>query len=629
MACSTDRYAATYVVAPDLGPPDCRVADFTDIQRAINALPPGGGKIFVKAGTYLVSKTVGIRASNVHIQGEGMGATIIVADQTMVSSPAIEIYNSDVGYDLGLAADTTKADTTLLLAPQDAARVVTGDAVLLYSDKPVDCEHTDKHAGEVKRVVAVDIHTGVVTLDDQIYDAYLIADHARLAKITLLRNLSLSDLSIMTRAPVYTGTRGLAHFRFVENLQIARVEARHAYVSGIELVSVINSTISDCYIHDIRDVDPPKNVRYGIVVGSASQAVSISGCRFSHTRHAVTTGGSGGPLANGVQRNIIVSHCTSTAADTAHFDTHDPAENVSFVGCVAIGGVPAAQINPKLFPDQIEVVGFQMRGANGSIVGCSVLQAIGKGIMIFEGHGGIPPCHAGSDGATITGNMIAGVKSVTDRSGAKTLGVGIYLDSSGTSRHTISGNVIKQCEGSGIVGAGDNHDVVVSGNVIDTTNLVVPGASISFHNAQRISIAGNKILNNQLGNPIEMAGGSKQWHIAGNFFAQNHDNRPAPLGVDAIVVGNSGYNPVGIIPTPWHLSGDLMNAAGGSPGPASGKSYTVRQTPKTVIVTGGKVSEIAIDGAPTGVSTGVFKLGIGETIAVTYSSAPTTRVWAD
>jgi hypothetical protein len=29
------------------------------------------------------------------------------------------------------------------------------------------------------------------------------------------------------------------------------------------------------------------------------------------------------------------------AADTAHFDTHDPAENVSFVGCVAIGGVAA------------------------------------------------------------------------------------------------------------------------------------------------------------------------------------------------------------------------------------------------------------------------------------------------
>ena len=92
------------------------------------------------------------------------------------------------------------------------------------------------------------------------------------------------------------------------------------------------------------------------------------------------------------------------ASDTAHFDTHDPAENVSYVGCMAIGGVPAPLPAPQV------VVGFQMRAANSSIVGCSVLQAVGKGIMIFEGKGS-QQFHAGSDGATITGNLIAGVES--------------------------------------------------------------------------------------------------------------------------------------------------------------------------------------------------------------------------
>ena len=72
MACSTDRYTATYVVAPSLGPPDCRGADFTDIQTAINALPPGGGKVFVKAGTYVITHTILIQQGNVHIQGEGI-----------------------------------------------------------------------------------------------------------------------------------------------------------------------------------------------------------------------------------------------------------------------------------------------------------------------------------------------------------------------------------------------------------------------------------------------------------------------------------------------------------------------------------------------------------------------------
>src|SRR5271157_6578066 len=126
MACSTDKFTATYVVAPNLGPPDCQVADFTDIQSAINALPPGGGKIFVKAGTYIISSTIQIQASNVQIQGEGMGITNIIADSSMTDGPAIEAYDSRVGYDLALAADTAKGDTTLTLSPPDVATIGAG-----------------------------------------------------------------------------------------------------------------------------------------------------------------------------------------------------------------------------------------------------------------------------------------------------------------------------------------------------------------------------------------------------------------------------------------------------------------------------------------------------------------------
>jgi hypothetical protein len=618
MACSKDRYAATYVVAPQLGPPDCQAADFTDIQQAISALPPAGGKIFVKAGTYPIKKTIQIRSSNVQIQGEGMGITNIVADKTtMTASPAIEVNNPAADTPLALLADTQKGDTTVTVGPADAATLTAGDYILLYSEKPVDAEIPTKHAGEVKQVVAVDLQNGVITVDDQIYDTYLVGDSAAMARINMLRNVTLSDFSITTMATFFTGVAGFTSFRFVDNLQIERVELHHAYVAGISLLSVLNSKISDCYIHHISDRQPPENVHYGIVVSAASQNVSITGCRFSHTRHAVTTGGASGNLENGVQRNIVISNCTSMAADTAHFDTHDPAENVSYVGCVVIGGVP------EPLPAGQEVVGFQMRGANSSIVGCSVLQAIGKGILIFEGKGN-PQFHAGSDGATITGNLIAGVKSI-----AGTLGIGIHLDSSGTSRHTITGNVIKQCEGSAIRGEGGNNDVVVSGNVIDGTNVVVPDASIVFHSAERITITGNKILNNQTGSPIGMKGSSKDWHIANNSFAQNNNDSPAPLSIDSTVINNSGYNPVGIIANPWRPTGDLTNDGGGSADPVSGRLYTVRQSPKTIIIMGGVVTQIAIDGTATGLSAGVFKLGIGETIAVTYSSLPTSKVVAD
>jgi hypothetical protein len=126
-----------------------------------------------------------------------------------------------------------------------------------------------------------------------------------------------------------------------------------------------------------------------------------------------------------------------------------------------------------------------------------------------------------------------------------------------------------------------------------------------------------------------MKGTSKDWHIADNSFDQNNNNSPTSLTVDTTVINNRGYNPVGIIANPWHPSGDLTNEGGGNSDPTSGQLYTVRQSPKTIIVTGGKVTQIEIDGIPTGISSGVFKLGIGETIAVTYSTIPTTKVSAD
>jgi hypothetical protein len=49
-------------------------------------------KSSVKAGTSVIAETIQIRESNVHIQGEGMGITNIVADVTMTASPAIEAY---------------------------------------------------------------------------------------------------------------------------------------------------------------------------------------------------------------------------------------------------------------------------------------------------------------------------------------------------------------------------------------------------------------------------------------------------------------------------------------------------------------------------------------------------------
>jgi len=500
------------------------------------------------------------------------------------------------------------------ISRSSASSFSVGDYVLLYSNKSVDTEAPAKHAGEVKQIVAVDPTTGIITMDDQIFDAYTQADAAEVVRITMLRNITLSDFSITTQAPSSNLRVGFTHFRFVENLQIERLEVHNAYHTGIHVQSVRNSAISGCYIHHISDIVPPNppnpaNERYGIVVGAASQNVTISGCRFSHTRHAVTTGGSSGKNQNGVQRNVVVASCTSMLSDTGHFDTHQPAENVTFVGCVADGGVPAA-------PTTSGAYGFQMRGRNCSIIGCSVLQAVGRGIMIFG------PV---SSGAVISGNMIASVKAIP---GGKA-GTGIYFDSAGTSNHSVTGNVIKNCEGPAIDNGGSNNDIVISGNTIQNVSFVIQGAAIQLRNAERILISGNNISSGAQGPAIAMLGSSEDWQIMGNNL---RGNGATLVGFGSLITSNLGYNPVGSISSPWPSSGtDLTNnVVSGRTAPQSGTPYTVRHTPKTIAVIGGDVSQILINGANTGSTAGTFKLAVGETIAITYSaSAPTTAVFAE
>jgi hypothetical protein len=604
-----DRYESTFVVSPDPSK-----GDFTNLQDAINALPVSGGKIFVKAGVYTITSTIQVTTSNVNIQGEGIGITIFTGDSSMTgNTPALEIYNSAVGTARVLLADTARGDVTLKVSPPDAASFNVGDYVLLYSNKTIDTEVPAKHAGEVKQITAVDSVGGVITVDDQIFDTYTVADLASLIRITMLQNITLSDFSVTTLSASSALTSGFTHFRFVENLQIQRIEVHDAFNTGIHVQSVLNSKISDCYVHHIKDVTPPRNEHYGIVVGSASQNVSITGCRFSHTRHAVTTGGTSGTNQNGVPRNIVIANCTSRLTDTAHFDTHQPAENVTFIGCVADGGVSAAST----------AYGFQMRGRNCSIIGCSVLQAVGRGVMLFG------PV---SSGATIAGNMIANVKARPDG----TLGAGIHLagpetpGSIATSNHTIVGNVIKNCDGSAITNGGLNSDLLITGNIIENTNQVGAGAAIQLSDAARVLITQNNISGTAQNPAIAMLGTSDEWQIIQNCFS-NVGTTPLSLsGTGSILTSNFGYNPIGAVPNPWPANGgELTNNVAGNPIPQSGTVYTVRQTPKTIIISGGTVSQISINGTDTGLGAGVFKLGIGETIAITYEVAPMSAIFAE
>jgi hypothetical protein len=130
---------------------------------------------------------------------------------------------------------------------------------------------------------------------------------------------------------------------------------------------------------------------------------------------------------------------------------------------------------------------------------------------------------------------------------------------------------------------------------------------------------------------IAMLGASEDWQISQNCIS-NFGTEPVALrGTGSVLINNFGYNPIGPISNPWPTgNGDLTNNVdAGSPSPQSGTIYTVRHTPKTIVVTNGAVSQITINGLNTGLTAGVFKLGIGETIAISYDVVSTTAIFGE
>jgi hypothetical protein len=150
--------------------------------------------------------------------------------------------------------------------------------------------------------------------------------------------------------------------------------------------------------------------------------------------------------------------------------------------------------------------------------------------------------------------------------------------------------------------------------------------------AARILITGNSITETALNPAIAMAGSSDNWQIFQNSLSGTGPNAVSLSRSGSVVANNSGYNPVGNITNPWPAHGGELtnNVAAGNANPQSGTSYTVRHSAKTIVVAGGHVSQIAINGINSGLTAGVFKLGLGETIAVTYDMlVPTTAVFAE
>lgn len=525
--------------------------DTTKIQAAIDAVPTSGGVVYLPAGTYRVSNTLSVARGNIMVKGDGIGATTIISVSTMVGdTPIFRVApTSAAGADRALTVNAAAGATTVTMLAADAATFVVGDTVILKSNRVTDSESTTKAAGELHTVTAVDGTTGVVTLNDVILDNYLTTDVARLTRIPMLRNVVVEGISFTSAATsMALSTGGFTRFWFVDNLVLSKIEQYNAFHS-LELRSCMNSRVEGSIVRDISNVTAGGNLRYGIWIASASQNITIEGCRFGQSRHAITTGGVTGTNFNGIQRNLAVIGCTFTQSDTAHIDCHDPADGVLFANNTIIGGMPfGATVGAS-------IVGIQVRGKN-VVVSNNVIRGVpGRGIMVFN---------ANSNGVTIIGNNISGI---TRAFGSTTAGgEGIVFDSSGSERHVIAGNTIQNCAHRAISASGGNNDVIISGNSID--NCPMPGGSgtsIGFTNSARGLVIGNRVSNSTTGRWLSTSGDSDGWTLVSNSLLNNSvGNAPSLVGTNNSVHNNAGLNPIRPFPIATTTGAVSLNRSNGN-----------------------------------------------------------------
>lgn len=116
---------------------------------------------------------------------------------------------------------------------------------------------------------------------------------------------------------------------------------------------------------------------------------------------------------------------------------------------------------------------------------------------------------------------------------------------------------------------------------------------------------------------IELLTGHSNVRINGGNFTGNATGSITGNSSSDIINNAEGYNPIGLLSSQ-------------PPIPASGTAYTnPTGSDCMVYISGGSVTSVAINGSPSGVISGAFRVLAGQSITLTYSSSPTWNWFGD
>lgn len=651
--------------------------DSACIQAALNYISGLGGGTLYLQGHFICPTQLLYTGSNLTIIGDDANT---ILDFSSVTSSIICLYchGSITTTNSALAANA--AAGTLKITVADGAKFAVGNWILVRSEAYCQPYVTDpigapwlQHVGEIQQIAS--ISGDEITLKEPLCGSYLTADTATADLVTMLENITIRNVKLIGNPTVnlYGINISQAHNVIIENIQC-------------EDINTSICDVKDCvgvrYNENVLKRANREGLGYGIAIMNACRNVKVSKNDFSDCRHGIACGGD---HLYGMQYNQIWTKNTMSYGNPAvgMCGPHPTYKGLiisdnTCIGC-SLGFVNG--IDTTVTGNIVEnsnAVGFSIQSsAEGVIFSNNRIQTIADHCItirtqktrftLSNNHlscsaldcDGINAAYQFKD-VDVTNNRInvAGVginfttyQGLNDSENVSIVnnkirctgpepGIMITSTTYNISDVTVEDNtVISAADGITFTCANKN----ITHAVVENNEVTVPATARSIYFTSsgtgiylRSSISHNKcygglncidfmnctyidVINNHIYDAAQygmlIGSGTTYYNVIRNTFTNCSTAIQRNAGITGRrILDNEGYNPIGFF-TPEAV-------------PASGDGTTnVRNNnygyPCEVCIAGGTVTAIYISGTATGLTSGTVTVYPGQSIGLTYSSAPT------
>jgi hypothetical protein len=342
------------VVEAPYGADPTGAADSTAaIQRALDAArDQGGAVVFLPAGTFRVAPptdgdtALRIRGSHIVLRGAGRGKTFLFNDSTEMRSKNMILLSLDTPMDwraegegiLASSLSESADNRAKTLRVQSARGFAVGDMVAVRADLTARFIESVGMTGHwpvlgakadnilpifLRRIAAVDVGAGTVTLDVPLRYPMLVEDNARVVKLPgrPIEECGIEDLSIGMRQQMRTG---------FEEMDYAD-PAKAAYQSAFSIALLVVGA-ENCWVRRVATYAPEGNDPYVHLLSNGirlrrSRFVTVSECDLRHTQYK-GGGGNGYTYTLQGQECLVVDSHAEDARHNYDFGTMSSSGNV-------------------------------------------------------------------------------------------------------------------------------------------------------------------------------------------------------------------------------------------------------------------------------------------------------------